>query len=362
MQFLDLKSQYERLRSQIQARINQVLEHGQYIMGAEVGELEAQLVAFTGAAHCVTCSSGTDALLMALLAMGIRSGDTLVTTPFTFIATTEVMQLLGVKIVFADIDPQTFNIDTEQLGRILDSTPDIAGIVSVDLFGQPVDYASIAQLARQHGCYFISDAAQSFGASYQNRKVGTLADITTTSFFPAKPLGCYGDGGAIFCQDVAIAEKLRSIRVHGQGTDKYDNVRVGINGRLDTIQAAILLEKLKIFAEEIDWRNEKAAYYSKHLGQKYQVPLVRADCRSVWAQYSLMGDDRAEAMAKLRSKNIPTAIYYPKPLHLQTVFRESSNKPGDFPVAESVSQKIFSLPMHPYLSQSDQDLIIETLL
>ena len=300
MDFIDLKAQQQVIFPALMERINRVLAHGQYIMGPEVTELEERLAAYVGARHAISCSSGTDALLMPLMAYGVGPGDAIFTTPFTFIATAEVIQLLGATPVFVDIDPKTFNIDPEALAQGiagLEKNPQTAhlrpkGIIPVDLFGQPADYDRINALAQMHGLFVLEDAAQSFGATYKGRRAGSLADAAATSFFPAKPLGGYGDGGAIFTDNDELAEILRSIRVHGQGSDKYENVRIGINGRLDTIQAAVLLAKLDVFDQEVVARQEVARRYSAGLQDLVEVPVVAPECTSVWAQYSVLCANR----------------------------------------------------------------------
>ncbi len=370
LDFIDLKTQQQKIAARLAENLQRVLDHGQYIMGPEIKELEARLAAYVGVKHAVSCSSGTDALLMPLMAYGVGPGVAIFTTPFTFIATAEVIQLLGATPVFVDIDPQTFNLDpaalADAIGR-LSRNPGTAhlkpkGIIPVDLFGQPADYARILPLAREHDLFVLEDAAQSFGATYQGRRAGALAPVAATSFFPAKPLGCYGDGGAIFTNDDHLAEVLCSIRVHGQGRDKYENVRIGLNGRFDTLQAAVLLAKLEIFDAEVLTRQRVARQYSQVLHRVVEVPYVAPDCTSVWAQYSVLSDHRAELLKKLQAAQIPSAIYYPIPLHLQGAFAHLGYKPGDFPVSEGASRRIFSLPMHPYLGQDDQDRIIQALL
>jgi dTDP-4-amino-4,6-dideoxygalactose transaminase len=368
--FIDLKAQQKKILPDLTERIQRVLAHGQYIMGPEIKELEARLAAYVGAKHAISCSSGTDALLMPLLAYGVGPGDAIFTTPFTFIATAEVIRLLGATPVFADIDPKTFNIDPWALAEAITSlgkNPKTAhlkpkGIIPVDLFGQPADYDKINGLAKQHGLFVLEDAAQSFGATYKGRRAGSLADAAGTSFFPAKPLGGYGDGGAIFTDDDSLAESLRSIRVHGQGVHKYDNVRIGLNGRLDTLQAAILLAKLEVFDQEVADRQKVAARYSAALKGAVEVPYVAPECTSVWAQYSVLCKRKGELQQKLKEAGIPSAVYYPLPLHLQGAFAHLGHKAGDFPISEKASERIFSLPMHPYLTEQDQDYIIKVLL
>jgi UDP-2-acetamido-2-deoxy-ribo-hexuluronate aminotransferase len=367
--FIDLKAQQERLYPQIQERIQRVLEHGRYIMGPEIPELETRLATYLGVKHAITCSSGTDALLMSLVAYGVGPRDAIFTTPFTFIATAEVIQLLGATPVFVDIDPRTFNLDPQALQEAVETlgkNPRTAslrpkGIIPVDLFGQPADYDHINAIAQRHGLFVLEDAAQSFGATYKGKKAGALADVAATSFFPAKPLGAYGDGGAIFTDNDDLASRLRSIRVHGQGTHKYDNVRIGLNGRLDTLQAAILLAKIEVFDQEMAARQTAAARYSQTLQDVVEVPHVAPECTSAWAQYSVLTDRREALQAKLKSAGIPTAIYYPLPLHLQRAFAPLGHKSGDFPVSEAAAQRIFSLPMHPYLDAATQDVICSAL-
>jgi UDP-2-acetamido-2-deoxy-ribo-hexuluronate aminotransferase len=370
LDFIDLKAQQQRISDRLARNLQRVLDHGQYIMGPEVNELETRLAAYVGVKHAISCSSGTDALLMPLMAYGVGPGDAIFTTPFTFIATAEVIQLLGATPVFVDIDPESFNLDPDFLAEAvsrLRQDPGTAhlhpkGIIPVDLFGQPADYDRIHAIARDHGLFVLEDAAQSFGATYKGRRAGALAEVAATSFFPAKPLGCYGDGGAIFTDDDGLAEVLRSIRVHGQGRDKYENVRIGLNGRLDTMQAAVLLAKLEIFDQEVIARQKVARQYAEALNAVMTVPSVAPDCTSVWAQYSVLSEHREPMLQKLQAAQIPAAIYYPLPLHLQRAFAHLNHKPGDFPVSENASRRIFSLPMHPYLGQADQERIVQALL
>ena len=370
LDFIDLKTQQQRISALLTENIRRVLAHGQYIMGPEIQVLETRLAAYVGVKHAISCSSGTDALLMPLMAYGVGPGDAIFTTPFTFIATAEVIQLLGATPVFVDIDPQTFNLDPEALAaavRGLGQNPGTAhlkpkGIIPVDLFGQPADYDRIHAIAQEHGLFVLEDAAQSFGATYKGRRAGALAEVAATSFFPAKPLGGYGDGGAVFTDDDHLAEVLRSIRVHGQGKDKYENVRIGLNGRLDTLQAAVLLAKLEIFDQEVVDRQRIARQYSQALNALVEVPFVAPECTSVWAQYSVLSEHRELLLQKLQAAQIPAAIYYPVPLHLQGAFAHLGYQPGDFPVSENASRRIFSLPMHPYLDQADQERIVRVLL
>jgi len=368
--FIDLKAQQQAIYPQIQERIQQVLAHGQYVMGPEIKELENRLASYVGVKHTISCSSGTDALLMPLMAYEVGPGDAIFTTPFTFIATAEVIQLLGATPVFVDIDPKTFNIRPEALAETianLSRNPKTAhlkpkGIIPVDLFGQPADYDSINAVAQEHGLFVLEDAAQSFGATYKGKRAGALAEVGATSFFPAKPLGCYGDGGAIFTDNDELAAIMRSIRVHGQGTHKYDNVRIGLNGRLDTLQAAILLAKMDIFDQEVASRQEVVRRYREALKEVVDVPYLAPECTSVWAQYSVLSDNRTGLQQKLKERGVPTAIYYPLPLHLQGAFAYLEHQAGDFPVSEKASERIFSLPMHPYLGETDQDKIVEGFL
>jgi UDP-2-acetamido-2-deoxy-ribo-hexuluronate aminotransferase len=370
LDFIDLKTQQQRISAKLTENLQRVLAHGQYIMGPEIQELETRLAAYVGVKHAISCSSGTDALLMPLMAYGVGPGDAIFTSPFTFIATAEVIELLGATPVFVDIDPRTYNIHPGALAAAVHSlgeNPGTAqlkpkGIIPVDLFGQPADYDPINALAREHGLFVLEDAAQSFGATYKGRRAGALAEVAATSFFPAKPLGGYGDGGAVFTDDDNLAEVLRSIRVHGQGKDKYENVRIGLNGRLDTLQAAVLLAKLEIFAQEVVDRQRVARQYSQALEGVVQVPQVAPGCTSVWAQYSVQSEHRELLLQKLQAAQIPAAIYYPVPLHLQRAFAHLGYKPGDFPVSENASRRIFSLPMHPYLGQADQERIVQTLI
>jgi UDP-2-acetamido-2-deoxy-ribo-hexuluronate aminotransferase len=370
LDFIDLKSQQQRISALLAENLQRVLAHGQYIMGPEVHELETKLAAYVGVKHAISCSSGTDALLMPLMAYGVGPGDAIFTTPFTFIATAEVIQLLGATPVFVDIDPKTFNLDPEALAEAvsrLGQHPGTAhlkpkGIIPVDLFGQPADYDRIQAIAQSHGLFVLEDAAQSFGATYKGRRAGALAEVAATSFFPAKPLGCYGDGGAIFTDNDDLAAVLCSIRNHGQGRHKYENVRIGLNGRLDTLQAAVLLAKLEIFDQEVMARQGVARQYGQALNTVVETPEVAQDCTSVWAQYSVLSEHRQLLLQKLQDAQIPSAIYYPLPLHLQGAFAHLGHKPGDFPVSESASQRIFSLPMHPYLGQADQEKIVGVLL
>jgi UDP-2-acetamido-2-deoxy-ribo-hexuluronate aminotransferase len=379
MHFIDLALQQKRIRTELERSILGVLDHGQYIMGPEIKQLEGKLAQYCGVRHAVSCASGTDALLLALMAYEIGPGDAVFTSPFTFIATAEVIQLLGATPVFVDIDPATFNIDPNQLAVALEAvksgqsnkhplpkgikaplTP--KAVIAVDLFGLPADYPRINRIAADCGAIVIEDAAQSFGAELNGEKACALAAVGCTSFFPAKPLGCYGDGGMCFTDDAQLAAVMDSLRVHGKGSDKYDNVRIGINGRMDTLQAAIVLSKFSIFPEEVELRQEVAQRYTKLLSGVggVTIPRVPAGYKSVWAQYSLLAtsdEHRKRLQEGLKQAGVPTAVYYPKPLHLQTAFSRLGYKEGDFPHSEDASKRIFSLPMHPYLKTEDQETI-----
>ncbi len=362
MQFIDLAMQQKRIRGQIEARFQAILNHGQYIMGPEIAELEAKLAAYTGAPYAVAVASGTDALLMPLMVEKVGPGDAVFAPTFTFIATAGAIALTGATPVFVDIDPETFNIDPARLEAAIVET--IArkklkprGIIPVDLFGQPADYTTIQAIADKYKLFVLEDTAQSFGGSQKGRKAGALAGVAGTSFFPAKPLGCYGDGGMIFTDDKETHEQLLSIRVHGQGVDKYTNVRIGINGRMDSLQAAVLLAKMEIFPEEIDLRQAVAANYDRLLNGAVQTPKILPGNISAWAQYSVLHPRRDEVIRKLRDHGIPTAVYYPIPLHLQEAFANLGYRQGDLPVAEKIAGEIFSLPMHPYLEASEQKRI-----
>lgn len=387
MQFVDLAYQQSRIKEQLDKNIQTVLSHGKYIMGPEVPELEKRLAEYAGVKYGIGCSSGTDALLLALMAYGVRPGDAIFTTPFTFIATAEVISLLGATPIFVDIDPKTFNIDPEKLELAIkalkSNDPSLyplpqtsnlepltcRGVIPVDLFGLPADYDRINAIAKENGLFVIEDAAQSFGAVYKGKKACSLSDIGCTSFFPAKPLGCYGDGGMCFTNDDELADILRSLLVHGKGSHKYDNARIGVNGRLDTLQAAILNAKFDIFPEEIELRQQVAQRYNDLFlpltsSKAILPPQTPNGMRSAWAQYSILpmsSEHRTELQKKLQDNKIPTAIYYPKSLHMQTAFTSLGYKEGDFPVSEDIASRIFSLPMHPYLAISEQEEIARVI-
>jgi UDP-2-acetamido-2-deoxy-ribo-hexuluronate aminotransferase len=366
--FIDIGAQRRRLGTSIDDAVSRVLSHCQFINGPEVTELEAALAAFCGARHVVSCASGTDALLMVLMAKDVGRGDAVLCPSFTFCATGEVVALTGATPVFVDVDEVTFNIDAVSLERGIATAKRLGlkpkAVIPVDLFGQSADHDAIGAIAAAEGLFVLDDAAQGFGASYRGRRLGTSGLATATSFFPAKPLGCFGDGGAIFTDDAELAQTLRSIRVHGQGSDKYDNVRLGLTGRLDTMQAAILLEKLKIFEDEIEARNQVAARYARSLGNVVTVPKVVDDCTSVWAQYTIRlpdGTDRDGFAAALKARGIPTAIYYPKSMHQQTAYRDFPVADGGLPVSERLSGDVISLPMHAYLDEPTQQRVIEAV-
>lgn len=355
MQFIDLEAQYRHLKEKIDARIQAVLEHGNYIMGPEVKELEEKLAEYVGVKHAITCANGTDALTLAMMVLDIKPGDAVFCPTFTFFATAEVVAYEGATPVFVDSNEATFNICPIDLEKRIQAT--IAegkltpkAIIAVDLFGLPANYPEIQKIAHKYNLKLVEDAAQGFGGSINGRRAGSFGDIATTSFFPAKPLGCYGDGGAIFTDNDKYAELLRSYRVHGKGMDKYDNVCIGMNSRLDTIQAAILLEKLAEFPVELINRNKAADNYEAILSGKHKTPKVPKGYVSSWAQYTVLSKNRVADMAAYKERNIPTMIYYRTCMHQQTAFDRLGYKLGDFPVAEKLAREVFSLPMHGYLN------------
>lgn len=344
-----------------------VLDHGQYIMGPEVAELESTLAAYCGVEHALGCANGTDALILALMALDIGEGDAVFAPAFTFVATVEAVRLVGATPIFVDVDSESFNLCPDSLAEAVDAVRKAGdlrprAIMPVDLFGQPADYRAIGEIAAAECLEVIADAAQSFGAQLDGARVGRLARISTTSFFPAKPLGCYGDGGAVFTDDEDLARLIVSLRNHGQGSDKYDNVRVGLNSRLDTLQAAVLLEKLKIFDDELRCRDDIAARYRSLLGNDCQVQRLIAGATSSWAQFTLLAEDRDGLRAHLKDHGIPTAVYYPKPNHLQGPYLEAPRAPKGLPVTEHLQQRVVSLPMHPYLDEALQDGIVAHVL
>ena len=366
--FIDVGAQRRRLGRAIDDAVAKVLDHAQFINGPEVTQLEAALAAFCGAKHVVSCASGTDALLMVLMARGIGAGDAVLCPSFTFCATAEAVALTGASPVFVDVDEATFNIDAASIERGVAAAKKAGlrprGLIPVDLFGQPADFDAVLAAAQAHGLFVLDDAAQGFGATYKGARLGRFGLATATSFFPAKPLGCFGDGGAISTDDDELAELLRSIRIHGQGSDKYDNVRLGLTGRLDTMQAAILLQKLTIFEDEIAARERVAQRYANALSNVVGVPRVASDCTSVWAQYTIRlpaGVDRDAFAAALKAVGVPTAIYYAKSLHQQTAYKHYPVADGGVPVSERLSRDVISLPMHAYLDAAAQDRVIEAV-
>lgn len=354
--FCDLSEQYQRYQESINSRIQKVLNHGQYILGPEVAELEDKLASFVGVTHAIGVASGTDALLMCLMALDVGPGDEIITTPFSFIATAEVICLLGAKPVYADIDPETFNIDPANIEVLINDKT--RAIVPVSLYGQCAEFDQINEIAARHGLAVIEDAAQSFGAQYRDRKSCSLTTLACTSFFPSKPLGCYGDGGAIFTNDDAIAQKLKWIRVHGQDK-RYHHAVVGINGRLDTLQAAILLAKFDNFEEEVQLRNQVAQRYSQLLpADSVVLPTVKSHNLSVFAQYTIQVKDRATFQARLSEHNIPTAVHYPCPLYKQPAIFQGGTILAN---TEYAANHVVSLPMHPFLEEPQQDQVIEAV-
>lgn len=366
IQFIDLAAQQVRIRSKIDAAIARVLDHGNYIMGKEVAEFEKQLSAFCGATYSLTCSNGTDALSLVLMAKNVGPGDVVFLPSFTFAATAEVVALRGATVMFLDIEERSFNIDPASLEKGIERATSLGlkpvGIIPVYMFGLPPDYSRIHPLAEKHGLWVMGDAAQGFGSSIDGVKAGKLTYVTTTSFFPAKPLGCYGDGGGVFTDDKELYDIMCSLRVHGKGSDKYDNVRVGLNARLDTIQAAILIEKLAIFGNEIEERQRVANRYTEGLKDCLLTPVVPEGMVSAWAQYTLIAKDeahRSQIQNKLKEAGIPTMVYYPKPLHQQTAYKMHPTATGGaLAVCEDLATRVFSLPMHPYLSNEEVDRII----
>ena len=367
MEFLDLKTQQKRIRKPLEKRISKILNHGAYIMGPEVFELEEKLADYCGVNHAISCSSGTDALLIPLMAWGIGPGDAVFTTPFTYVATAEVISILGATPVFVDVYESTYNIDCEKLEIAINQVIKEGklkpkAIIPVDLFGLPARYRLINKIAKKYNLKIIEDAAQSFGGSIKGEKAGFFGDVAATSFYPAKPLGCYGDGGAIFTNDDNLAEQCKAIRIHGTKKDKYNSEMIGLNGRLDSIQAAVLLEKLSIFEEELDMRNEVNSYYRKYLNNAQYHPK---DYQSAHALFSIVlgsNKKRNDLITRLKNHQIPSVVYYKFPIHLMRAFQYLGYKKGSLPVSENLSNSILSLPMHPYLKDSEIDLIIELMI
>lgn len=370
MQFIDLRAQYNALKEDIDAGIFNVLEHGKYISGPEVRELEKELAEYVGIKHCITCANGTDALELSLIALGITEGDAVFVPSFTFMSTAEVVSSIKATPIFVDIDASTFNMSPESLEIAIESVLAenllrAKAIIPVDLFGQPANYPEILKIARKYDLKVIEDGAQGFGGAIEEKKACSFGDLSTTSFFPAKPLGCYGDGGAIFTDDDALSTLLRSLCVHGKGVQKYDNVRIGRNSRLDTMQAAILLPKLRAFADyEVDARNEAALYYTECLNGRYKTPHVPNGYVSSWAQYTLWVDaeDRDALQQRLKDHGVPSMIYYPRPLHMQPAFSEVRSYGIDLSVSERASKCVLSIPMHPYLDKKTMEKIVAVLL
>jgi len=357
--FVDLRRQYQRLKEPILRTLQQNMQEASFIMGPAVAELEKRLAHFTGVQHAIGCGSGTEALMLALMAEDVQPDDEIITTPFSFFATAEVIALLKARPVFADIDPETFNLNPANIEPLI--TPKTKGIIAVDLFGQCADHDSINAIAQKNNLFVIEDAAQSFGATYKKRPAGSLAKIGCTSFFPAKPFGCYGDGGMLFTNDAELAATIQSLRNHGMGQNKYDHINLGLNARLDTLQAAVLLEKLAVYPEEIQARQQAAVYYARHLGSAVLKPHIPSYNTSVWAQFSVRVKQRTTLREALQQKGIPTAVHYPKPLHLQPALAYLGYQCNDFPIAEQLCTDILSLPLHPYLTRTEQDFIIETV-
>lgn len=361
MQFIDLKTQYRKLKGKVDNRIQAVLDHGQYINGPEVAELEHRLEKWVLAKHCIGVASGTDALLIAMMALGIEPHEEIITTPFTFIATGEMIALLGAKPVFVDIDPHTYNLDPDLIESAI--TPATRAIMAVSLYGQCADFDAINLIAAKHNLTVIEDAAQSFGATYRGRNSCALTTIGCTSFFPSKPLGCYGDGGACFTNDDALAKRMREIRIHGQEY-RYHHPIIGVNGRLDTIQAAVLLAKLDTFADEVKARARLGDKYTQQLKQSCPSvvpPHIEPHNTSVYAQYTIQISERNSVVERLKAAGVPTAVHYPVPLHLQPAFSHLNLGPGAFPVAEAAARRVMSLPMHPFLDATTQKQIVAAI-
>ena len=363
--FLDLGAQQKKIKNFLDDNFNNVLKKSNYIMGSEVGELEKKLQHYTNSQYCVTCSSGTDALILALLSLKIGRGDLVVCPSFTFPATAEAILITGAKPIFVDVSKTTFNLCYKNLENVLQKykskNNNIRAIIAVDLFGLPANYNRLKKIAKEYKVKIISDAAQSFGASFFEKKVGAITDITCTSFFPAKPLGCYGDGGALFVKTKMIRDKIVSLRAHGKSKDKYTIVDVGLNSRLDTLQAAVLLAKLKIFSWELKEKEKIAKLYTKELEKYCDVPYVPKKTKSAWAQYTIQTNKRKKVLEYLKNKNIPTAIYYPLPMHLQPAYKKYHNKSLNMTNSLNLSKSVFSIPIHPYLEEEQKEYIIESI-
>ena len=366
MEFLDLKTQQKRIRKPLEKRINKILDHGAYIMGPEVLELEEKLADYCGVKHAISCSSGTDALLIPLMAWGIGPGDAVFTTPFTYVATAEVISILGATPIFVDVYESTYNIDCEKLEIEINKVIEEGklkpkAIIPVDLFGLPARYRLIDKIAKKYNLKVIEDAAQSFGGSIRDKKVGTFGDIAATSFYPAKPLGCYGDGGAIFTNDDSLAEECKAIRIHGTKKDKYNSEMIGLNGRLDSIQAAVLLEKLSIFDDELVMRNEVNSHYRKYLNNAQHHPEGYQSAHALFSIVLGSNNKRDNLIDRLTQKKIPSVIYYKFPIHLMEAFKYLGLQEGALSISENLSHSIVSLPMHPYLTEADIDFIVNTI-
>ena len=366
--FIDLVTQQDRIRSNLEKAIKKVLDHGQYVMGPEVKEFEAELRTFTGSKFALTCANGTDALTLALMAWNIGPGDAVFVPAFTYVATAEAPAQLGATPFFVDVNEHDFNINIESLKQAIVDAKNLnlrpSVIISVDLFGYPSDFDLIKKISLDENIKLLIDGAQSFGGEYKNKRVGSMGDITTTSFFPAKPLGCYGDGGAIFTGDDELADKIDSIRLHGKGNQKYDNIRIGLNSRLDTLQAAILIEKLKIFPEELEFREKVSNIYSSKLENLnyLKVPKLQDHVKSAWAQYTLIVQNRTDIMSKLQSKDIPSVIYYPKTLDTQDGYKKFPSVSSGLDVSHHLMDSVMSLPMHPYLSEEKIEEITQVII
>jgi UDP-2-acetamido-2-deoxy-ribo-hexuluronate aminotransferase len=358
MEFIDLKSQQNRIRKSVDSRMAKVLDHGQYIMGPEIQELESVLAKYVGVKHCITNSSGTDALLLAMMAIDVKPGDEIITTPFTFFATGEMISLIGAKPVLVDIDPETYNMDPKKIEAKI--TAKTRAIVPVSLYGLSADFDPIIEIANKHKLPVFEDAAQSFGASYKGKRSCSLATVGCTSFFPSKPLGGYGDSGACFTNDDHLAQMIKELRVHGQAS-RYNHTQVGINGRMDTLQAAILLSKMELFEEEVALREKIGARYTQLINGRLKVQKIPAGYTNVYAQYTVEVENRKEVQAKLQELGVPTAVHYPIPMHLQPVYQGLGYKKDDFPHSERAAERVMSLPMHPYLDEKTQDEIVKKL-